>query len=98
MPIWSLTPFATLTTAIPQLQASTTHHRPIKTLSSPAAEMLTGLEPLGNGPCLGGLNMLDRHYSFFSDSGHGWLRVTIDDCKAIGLDRSDFSWYSYSDK
>jgi len=42
--------------------------------------------------------MLDRHYSFFSDAGHGWLRVTVDDCKAIGLDRSDFSWYSYADK
>jgi hypothetical protein len=42
--------------------------------------------------------MLDRHYTFFSDRGHGWLRVTVEDCAAVGLVRSDFSWYSYCDK
>jgi hypothetical protein len=63
----------------------------------PAAEKLTGHKASGNGP-YGGFKMLDRHYTFFSDMGHGWLRVTIDDCKAIGLSKSDFSWYSYADK
>lgn len=42
--------------------------------------------------------MLDRHYTFFSDAGHGWLRVTRDDCAALDLSERSFSKYSYLDR
>ena len=42
--------------------------------------------------------MLDRHFTFFSDAGHGWLRVTLDDCKAVGLSKFSFSHYSFIDR
>jgi hypothetical protein len=34
-------------------------------------------------------------YKFFSDPGHGWLRVDVQSAAALGLYPSNFSRYSY---
>lgn len=34
-------------------------------------------------------------FQFYSDSGHGWLRVDVQSAASVGLDPSDFSPYSY---
>ena len=36
-----------------------------------------------------------RAFKFFSDPGHGWLRVDIASAKAVGLEPSNFSQWSY---
>ena len=36
-------------------------------------------------------------FTFHYDPGHGWLEVTQGDLDAIGMGRTDFSRYSYSD-
>ena len=36
-----------------------------------------------------------KPFKFICDPGHGWLEVDWTDLKAIGLNRSDFSSYSY---
>jgi len=42
--------------------------------------------------------VLDRHFTFFTDAGHGWLRVTPEDCRAVGLSKFSFSRYSFVDR
>ncbi len=37
-------------------------------------------------------------YIFHTDPGHGWLQVTADDLKSVGLKPTDFSRYSYRDR
>ena len=34
-------------------------------------------------------------FQFYSDPGHGWLRVDLASAKAVGLEPSSFSTYSY---
>ena len=34
-------------------------------------------------------------FEFFSDPGHGWLKVTVQDIAALKLSQTDFSTYSY---
>jgi len=34
-------------------------------------------------------------FKFFSDPGHGWLRVDIQSAASVGLEPSSFSPYSY---
>lgn len=34
-------------------------------------------------------------FKFFSDPGHGWLRVDIQSAESVGLKPSSFSRYSY---
>jgi hypothetical protein len=34
-------------------------------------------------------------FQFYSDPGHGWLRVDLASAKAVGLEPSNFSTYSY---
>ena len=36
-------------------------------------------------------------FTFFSDSGHAWLRVRPQDCRNVGLNIGSFSRYSYYD-
>ena len=36
-------------------------------------------------------------FEFHYDAGHGWLKVTRADVKAVGLTEADFSAYSYAD-
>jgi len=38
---------------------------------------------------------LSMSYIFYADAGHGWLEVPLEDCKAIGLNLTDFTQYSY---
>jgi len=33
--------------------------------------------------------------TFFTDPGHGWLRVPVEFLKTVGLKTTDFSGYSY---
>lgn len=33
-------------------------------------------------------------FTFYSDPGHGWLKVSVADVLAVGLDPIDFSRYS----
>jgi hypothetical protein len=35
------------------------------------------------------------NFTFICDPGHGWLQVDFSDLKALGLNPSDFSRYSY---
>jgi hypothetical protein len=41
--------------------------------------------------------MTRTSFHYFSDPSHGWLRVTEDDLKELGLNRGQFSPYSYCD-
>ena len=34
-------------------------------------------------------------FKFFSDPGHGWLRVDVASAQAVGLEPSSFSKFSY---
>ena len=34
-------------------------------------------------------------FQFYSDPGHGWLRVDLQSVFSVGLSRSDFSRFSY---
>lgn len=34
-------------------------------------------------------------FKFFSDPGHGWLRVDVASAQAVGLEPSSFSRFSY---
>ena len=34
-------------------------------------------------------------FQFYSDPGHGWLRVDLASAKAVGLEPSNFSTFSY---
>lgn len=34
-------------------------------------------------------------FTFFSDPGHGWLRVDIQSVKSVGLDKHSFTLFSY---
>ena len=34
-------------------------------------------------------------FKFFSDPGHGWLRVDVASAQAVGLEPSNFSQFSY---
>ena len=34
-------------------------------------------------------------FKFFSDPGHGWLRVDVASAQAVGLEPSSFSQFSY---
>ena len=34
-------------------------------------------------------------FQFYSDPGHGWLRVDLASAKAVGLEPSSFSTFSY---
>jgi len=34
-------------------------------------------------------------FTFYSDPGHGWLEVSESDLASVGLNRTDFSAYSY---
>jgi hypothetical protein len=36
-----------------------------------------------------------KTFTVFNDPGHGWLKVTLADVEAIGLEEGDFSPYSY---
>ena len=38
---------------------------------------------------------MNKTFTFHVDPGHGWLEVTIDDLKAVGLLPLDFTSYSY---
>jgi hypothetical protein len=38
---------------------------------------------------------MKTHFHFYADPGHGWLAVTQDDIKDVGLSVADFSRYSY---
>lgn len=40
---------------------------------------------------------MSKTFTFFCDPGHGWLRVTLADCAAVGLSADSFSSYSYRD-
>ena len=44
------------------------------------------------------MNIKNKTFTFFSDPGHGWLRVSQAACNAIGLSAFDFTRYSYQDK
>lgn len=35
-------------------------------------------------------------FQFYSDPGHGWLRVDLASAKAVGLEPKDFSTFSYA--
>lgn len=35
-------------------------------------------------------------FQFYSDPGHGWLRVDLASAKAVGLEPKDFSGYSHA--
>ena len=39
--------------------------------------------------------MLNRTYTFYADSGHAWLKVSLTDIKALGLNLKSFSEFSY---
>ena len=34
-------------------------------------------------------------FTFYSDPGHGWLRVDIQSAESVGLEPKDFSRFSY---
>ena len=34
-------------------------------------------------------------FTFYSDPGHAWLKVSVKDALAVGLSNQDFSTYSY---
>ena len=34
-------------------------------------------------------------FTFFSDIGHGWLRVSVPSAESVGLKPKDFTRYSY---
>jgi len=34
-------------------------------------------------------------FTFYHDPGHGWLKVSIEDLKAVGVSRDQISDYSY---
>lgn len=36
-----------------------------------------------------------KTFTFYSDPGHAWLAVSIEDVYAVGLDPDNFSQYSY---
>jgi hypothetical protein len=36
-----------------------------------------------------------KAFKFYSDPGHGWLKVTVADCLDLQLMPSDFTRYSY---
>jgi hypothetical protein len=36
-----------------------------------------------------------KTFTFFTDPGHGWLAVSLQDCADIGLSLRDFTHYSY---
>lgn len=38
---------------------------------------------------------MKAHFHFYADPGHGWLAVTEDDIKDVGLTVADFSRHSY---
>ena len=38
---------------------------------------------------------MNKHYKFFSDSGHGYLEVTLEELKSLGIDK-DISPYSFT--
>jgi hypothetical protein len=39
-----------------------------------------------------------KTFTFFQDPGHGWIRVTLADCRDVGLDGCSFSRYSFFDE
>lgn len=39
----------------------------------------------------------NRTFTYYTDPGHGWLRVEWDDLEALGMQPTDFSRYSYRD-
>ena len=41
------------------------------------------------------MNIKDKTFTFHTDAGHGWLKVSQADCNCIGLSHGDFSQYSY---
>lgn len=38
---------------------------------------------------------MNKTFTFYTDPGHGWLAVSIDDVYAVGLEPKSFSEYSY---
>lgn len=40
---------------------------------------------------------MSKAFTFFSDPGHGWIRVTPADCAAVGLSADSFTRYSFRD-
>lgn len=38
-----------------------------------------------------------KPFTFFSDNAHGWLRVSVADCRDVELSVESFSRYSYCD-
>lgn len=41
------------------------------------------------------MQTLTNTFKFYSDPGHGWLRVTLADIAKVGLTTEDFTDYSY---
>lgn len=39
---------------------------------------------------------MKSHFHFYADPSHGWLMVTDDDLRAVGLTVTDFGRYSYT--
>lgn len=37
-----------------------------------------------------------KRFKFYYDAAHGWLEVTDEDVRQVGLTRNDFSAYSYT--
>jgi hypothetical protein len=38
---------------------------------------------------------MSKAFKFYTDPGHGWLKVTRADCLDLGFTANDFSAYSY---